>query len=359
MKWYKISLGLITLLVVILIACSKNGKGGDDGGSRDVFKQSMLINYADTLIRPAYVQLRVNLTTLENAAATFLASPNVTNQDNMRHAFLNAYRGFESVSALYFGPAASLQFNNSLNTFPAAIPKIEQGIQTGVYDFTQFIVSDSIQGFPALDYLFFSPNAVASFNNASATNRKKYVNDIFARMKSLVNEVIAQWDNSFRNHFVASLQTNVGSSIGSLVNQFAFEMDAMKGPRIGWPFGKQSNGIVFADKCEAYFSGISKELAISNLNALRYYFTGGSGNGIADYLVLLGKQQLAQDVVTQFGVAIAALEAINGTLSSAFTSVPVSVENAYREVQKLLTLIKTDVASATAVQITYMDNDGD
>jgi predicted lipoprotein len=35
------------------------------------------------------------------------------------------------------------------------------------------------------------------------------------------------------------------------------------------------------------------------------------------------------------------------------------VEDAYKEIQKLLTLLKTDVSSALGVQISFMDNDGD
>jgi predicted lipoprotein len=178
-------------------------------------------------------------------------------------------------------------------------------------------------------------------------------------MKQLVANTMTQWNGTYRNNFENSLKTDVGSSIGSLVNQFAYEMDALKGPRIGWPFGKQSNGIVFADKCEAYYSGLTRELAIANLTNLKKYFTGGTGSGIDDYLILLGKQQLNTDVLAQFDVAIGALQAIPDPMSAAFSGNPTAVESAYREVQKLLTFIKTDVASATAVQIAYMDNDGD
>lgn len=355
----------LKLLAVLLVgfsvfyACSKSGNGGGDGGDKDAFKKNMLINYADTLILPAYTELQTKLASLEQSAGNFLASPSGTTQTALKPAFKNAYVAFEGISALYFGPGAALQLNNSLNTFPTSIPKIEAGVQSGVYDFTLLIASDSIQGFPALDYLLFSANAVQDFNGATAVNRKKYVTDIIARMKQLVTNTIAQWNNGFRENFINSLQTNVGSSIGSMVNQFAFEMDALKGPRIGWPFGKQSNGIVFADKCEGYFSGVSKDLAIANLTSLKRYFTGGTGTGIDNYLVLLNKQQLNQDVLTQFDIALAALQAIPDPMSAAFTGSAAVVENAYKEVQKLLTLIKTDVASATAVQITYMDNDGD
>lgn len=355
---------IVTLFAIagsLLWACSKDNKGGgnNNGITTDAFKKNMLINYADTLIIPAYNDLQSKLAILEASADNFLATPSLATQTALKTSFKNAYLSFEGISALYFGPGAALQVNNSLNTFPTSVTKIESNITSGVYDFKLLVVADSIQGFPALDYLFFNNDAVQKFNGPTAVNRKKYVKDIFARIKQLITATQTQWQTSYRDNFVNNLQTNVGSPIGSLINQFAFEMDALKGPRVGWPFGKQSNGIVFADKCEGYFSGFTKDLAVANLTALKKYYTGGSGNGIDNYLVLLKKDQLNQDVLAQFDLAIAALQAIPDPMSAAFTANTALVEAAYRQIQKLLTLIKTDVASATAVQITYMDNDGD
>ncbi len=357
MKKYRLVIAVV-FAGLFLYACNKD-KGGGATSSNDTFKKNMLINYADTLIIPAYSDMLSRLELLDMSSDSFQANPSLATQAALKEAFKNAYISFEGISALYFGPAAAQQLNNSLNIFPAGTSKIEAGIQSGSYDFTLLVASDTIQGFPALDYLFFSADAIQKFNDVDAASRKTYVKAIITRMKLIVSNTVAQWNNGYRDNFVNSLKTNIGSSIGNLVNQFAFEMDALKGPRIGYPLGKQSNGIIFADKCEAYFSGITKDVAIANLTSLKKYYTGGNGKGIDDYLNLLGKPQLNIDVLTQFDVALGALQAIPDPMSSAFSGSTATVEAAYREVQKLLTLIKTDVASATAVQITYMDNDGD
>ncbi len=346
------------LLGVLLYACNKDKKNNGTPVSNDQLKKTMLVNYADTLIIPAYTDLQAKLATLETSANSFLDAPSSATQAALKQEFRNAYLSFQGISVFYFGPASALLLNNALNTFPAGISRIESSIESGSYDLT-LSTADSIQGFAALDYLLFSSNTVARFSDSAPANRKKYVRDVISRMKQLVANTLTQWNGAYRTSFVNSLKTDVGSSIGSLVNQFAYEMDALKGPRIGWPFGKQSNGIVFADKCEAYYSGLTRELAIANLTNLKKYFTGGTGTGIDDYLILLGKQQLNTDVLAQFDVAIGALQGIPDPMSAAFSGNPAAVESAYREVQKLLTLIKTDVASATAVQIAYMDNDGD
>ncbi len=361
MKLSRITLTVAVILTgVVFYACTEsNGPTDPAPSGSDAFKTGMLTNYAGNLIIPAYADLSTKLTTLETQVNGFLDNPSAATLDATKPAYKAAYLSYQATSAAYFGPSSALLLNNYINTFPPATGPIEKAIASGSYKLDLPVVSDSIQGFPALDYLLFAPNAVSQFTGASAPARKKYVRDVMARMKTLVASTATQWNGPYRTSFETSLKTDVGSSTAFLINQFAYELDAMKGPRIGWPFGKRSNGIVFADKCEGYYSGLTKELAVANLTNLKNYYVGGSGNGIADYLVLLKKEALASQITAQFDIAIAALNAIPQPMSESFSKNPAQVEEAYRQVQKLLTLIKTDVASATSVQITYMDNDGD
>ncbi len=351
---------LLSLTCLAFYSCTTPNDGPDTPAtSNDVFKTTMLTNYADRIIIPAYTELNKNLVALEMQLNGFLDKPSSATLEAARPAYKAAYLSYEATPAAYFGPASALLYNNYLNTFPTGPATIEKAIAAGGYKFELPVVNDSIQGFPALDYLLFAPNAVEKFSGAQATARKKYVRDVLARMKSLTTNALGQWNGAYKASFVNSLKTDVGSSTAFLVNQFAYEMDRMKGPRIGWPFGKLSNGIVFADKSEGYYSGLTQELAVANLKSLKNYFAGAEGDGIADYLVLLKKDALAQQVLTQFDVAIKAIEAIPQPMVASFAKNPTQVEEAYRQVQRLLTLMKTDVASATSVQITYQDNDGD
>jgi predicted lipoprotein len=319
----------------------------------------MLTNYADNLIIPAYSSMQQKLQALETSLNTFLTNPTEANQQLLKPVFKDAYLQVQRMSVYQLGPAENVLLNNFLNTFPADVSTIENNIGTGTYN---FLINSSVdeQGFPALDYLLFEENALQQFNESGATNRKKYINDILARIKSLVSTVHTEWNGNYRSQFIANTRTDVGSPIGFLVNQFAYEMDQLKGPRIGWPYGKQSGGLVFADKSEAYYSGISLPLAVENLTSLKNAYTGGSSNkGISDYLIALNKQQLNTDVLNQFDVTLNKLKAIPEPLSMAFTTHKDVVDAAYKEIQTLLTLLKTDVASATGVRITYQDSDGD
>jgi len=350
---------LVTIAAsTLFFACKKSeSSGSEPTGGFD--KTGMLTNYADNMIIPGYTSLQQQLLAMETAANSFMDNPGTASQQALGIAFKDAYLGFEKASVCQFAPAETVLLNNFLNTFPSDTAAIEASIQSGGYTLTTQSSMDR-QSFPALDYLLFSQHAIQDFSNGNNAARKQYVHDVITRMNTLVTAVLSDWQNNYRAKFVTNTKSDVGSPIGYLINQFAYEMDQLKGPRIGWPFGKQSGGIVFADKCEAYYSGISRSLAIANLTSLKNYYTGvNSGKGMSDYVIALGKQQLNTDILNQFDITLGKLNAIPDPLSASFTNNAGAVNDAYKEIQLLLTLLKTDLASATGVRITYQDSDGD
>jgi predicted lipoprotein len=359
----KIAAAAITVLATatFIIACSKGGGGGtpDPVNPTGFDKTAMLTNYADNIIIPAYTTLQTQSAALETAVNTFLATPTAANQSALKIVFKDTYLKFEDVSVDQFGPAESALLSNFLNTFPTDSAVVEGNITRGTYDLAAN-TSINQQGFPALDYLLFNPHAVADFTGAAAANRKKYAQDLVAALKTKVTGVLNGWKNTYRATFIANTRSDSGSPIAFLINQFAFEMDQLKGPRIGWPFGKQSGGTQFPNNTEGFNSGISVALATENLTALKGMYNGaGSGKGMSDYLIWLNKQQLNTDVMAQFDKALNSLRAVPDPYTTSMTTRKTEIEAAYREIQVLLTLIKTDVASATGVRITYQDTDGD
>lgn len=369
-------LGFLAVLAITTgFFCSKSGDGGDNGNDNGFDKAGMLTNYADQLIIPAYKSLQDKVNSFQALANTFLDTRNAVNQQALLEAYKQLHLQYSRVEAYNLGPAgiAALEVylnynggldynfasNGELVGFSIDSTTIENNISSGNYDLTLYTRNTFYaQGFAAISYLFFGPDAIGKFSNNTAA-RVKYAKDVVSRMKSLVDKVNTGW-TAFRTDFISNTKTDVGSPIGNMINNMAYGMDVLKGPRIGWPFGKQSNGIAFPTKVEAYFAGYSSALAQESVRNMKKVFTGnGSGKGFSDYLRSLNKEDLASQVTAQFDLVIAKLEALPDPLSTTITAQPAKVEEAYKEIQKLLTLIKTDVASATGVQITFMDNDGD
>ena len=376
-KCFFIAVGFLISGVVMFISCSKSSSGPDKE-TGDFDKTAMLTYYADSIIIPGYTTLQQKINALQTAIDAFTTAPSSSTQLSVKMAYEGAHTQYVRMEPFNFGPAGTalldvyvnftggLDYNfntaGELTGFSIDSVTIENNIASGTYNLTTYSRNSFYsQGFPALNYLLFGPNAIAKFNTNTA-NRVKYVKDIVARLKTLFDKVASDWI-TYHPGFIVNTQTNIGSPIGNMINQLAYEMDILKGPRIGWPLGKQSNGIQFPGKCEAYFAGFSIALAIENLNALKNIYTAnGSGKGFSDYLVALGKTSLNSDVLAQFDLTLTKLQAVVDPLSVrlAGSGADIALINAaYIEIQKLLTLIKTDVASATAVQITFMDNDGD
>lgn len=356
---------MLLVLLLTTFSCGKSSSPVDEAVNNGFDKTAMLTNYADQLLIPAYADLQQKLLLLVPAINTFLAAPDVSRQQDLLPSFKAAYLAFERTSFSQFGPAETLLYTNFMNTLPATtndnsdLQKIENNISSGSYNLSLNSTVNQ-QGFPALDYLLFAPDAIQKLTAAGSANRIKYVGDILNRMQELNSSVWNTWKNTYRTQFIANTKSDAGSPIGYLVNQFAYEMDQLKGPRIGWPYGKQSGGIVFANKCEGYYSGISLALAIENLSSLKLLYTGGSaGNGLSAYVVALNKKDLNQAILSYFDQSINKLQAIPGPLSAALVNHKTEVDAAYKEIQTLLTALKTDMASALSVRITYVDNDGD
>ncbi|WP_207514313.1 imelysin family protein [Longitalea luteola] len=366
---------LAVLALTTGVFCNKSADGEGDGNDKGFDKTGMLTNYADQLIIPAYALLQEKVNNFQALANTFLETRNTANQQGLLEGYKQLHLQYTRVEAYNLGPAvvAGLEVylnynggidynfatNGELVGFSIDSTTIENNISSGNYDLTQYVRNSFYaQGFAAINYLFFGPNAIQKFNS-NTVSRVKYAKDVVNRIKTLVDKINIDW-TAYRTEFVSNTKTNVGSPIGNMINGMAYDLDVLKGPRIGWPFGKQSNGIAFPAKVEAFFAGNAAALAQESMRNLKKIFTAnGSGKGFADYLKSLNREDLANQLTAQFDLVITKLEALPDPLSTTITAQPAKVEEAYKEIQKLLTLIKTDLASATGVQITFMDNDGD
>ncbi|MBX9852372.1 MAG: hypothetical protein K2X86_11525 [Cytophagaceae bacterium] len=152
-----------------------------------------------------------------------------------------------------------------------------------------------------------------------------------------------------------------------LVNQFNQDMELTKNFRIGIPLGKQSGGVTYPEKVEAYYSGISVELAELHIQAIENLYLGrssaGNGIGFDDYLDQMeagyNGGSLNAAIKNQFTATLSKFALLTDPLSADIVNNPAVVDAAYLELQKTIVLTKTDMASALSILITYVDNDGD
>ncbi len=354
------------------VLASWNGCKKDDmevpDDKNDFDKSAMLNNIGANIIIPAYEDLKVKVDSLHIEAESFVANPDIARLTTTQERLKKAWLSWQSCSMFEFGPAADVVLRSSINTFPADTEQIHSNLSAGSYDLEAASNTDA-KGFPCLDYLL---NGLAADNagivaiyqsGQDSANLRSYLIDVTENMQTKVDDVLSDWQGGYLTTFKNNIGSDIGSSIGLLVNQFNFDYEILKNARIGIPLGKKTLGTPLPEKVESYYGQYSSELAQLHLKNLKSLYEGDRGLGFDDYLNSLdakhGGDLLTNITKAQLSLAIEKLDLLGNPLSNEVTQNSGAVDDAYTEIQKGLVYLKTDMPSAMGVLITYQDNDGD
>lgn len=361
----------IVLISLTFFQCKDKKKNEPAEDPAEAFdKQGMLTNLADAVILPAYTSFSISLDSLNTSYNDFKLDNSVQKLQILKQKFITAYLKYQRCDLFELGPAETESIRANFNIFPTDTTQIKSNILAGSYDLSAISNLDA-KGFPALEYLFFGANQTETLiaQTFTLTNKKQYATDLLNEMRTKLNNVLNAWNGSYRSTFINSLSTDIGSSIGNLINQLNFHLDYLKNAKLGIPLGKRSLGVPYPDKCESYYNGnYSVRYTLETFELIeRAYsgksFSGSNGLGFDDYLEHLKTPSLNgtlnNAINAQFATARAKLQAIADPLSTQITAAPATVDAAYAELVKLLVLLKTDLPSALGVVITYQDGDGD
>lgn len=360
--------GIVAVFLMFIGACETKRPNKQ---TDNFDKKSLLTNIGTNLIVPGYDSLVLETDSLVARASVFIASADANALTQLRAQVLKSWERFELVSAFEMGPADADILRASVNTFPCDTAQIMSKIKAGDYDLSAAADIDA-KGFPALDFLLFeigndTKNTLHRFNTASyAANAKQYLQKVITEIASRCSKIKNAWKTTGDNYlktFSENTSSSVGGSLGMLVNQFCFDIEILKNAAIGIPAGKKSLGLMYPEKCEAYYSAHSLTLAKLHLKQLEQIYTGGNGTGFDDYLHHLqskyGQEMLYDVIAKKFTSARDKLNAVPETLAQSVNTHTTEVDAVYNELQQLVVLLKVDMTSALGVQITYQDNDGD
>jgi len=364
--------GLCAIALLFNYSCQKSSPTTKSNGP-----DSVLINIGNNIIMPSYNNLAASVNSLDSAITVFKSNPDNNGLANVQLRFKNAYLAWMTVSEYNgFGPASVHQpVLSGLNLFPATTAKIDTNIRKADFNVNTLGNAD-VKGFPALDYLLFGggTNALVNYTtDANAVNRKQYLAAVSADIKTEVNDVVKAWSptgGNYLNTFVTGTGNSVSSSLGLLINSMDHDFEILKNDCLGIPLGKQPPGAplqILPKEVEAYYSGISVQLAVTQMKAVQAIYLGtnaiGPSLGLDNYVTKANAQYnggpLSTTIKTDFAQTIAGLQAIPDPLSATIQNNPAPADAVYSQCQKLVVLLKTDMPSSLGVLITYGDNDGD
>ena len=375
----KRNLGIAVIAGGFLWACGGSGSSPNpepNDGIKD--RKAVLTHLADEIILPSYANFKPKLDAMITKSQAFSAKPDATTLGELRQAWVDAYTEWQKVELFDVGPSNKAAIRNYYNIYPASVTGINEYIADPS---TNLEVASSYdkQGFPALDYLLngvgtTDAQVVAYYTTAvEGPKRLAYIKRITDHMNALITKVISDWNSSYRTDFTTKTGLDIGSPMGELVNGYVLHYERyIRSGKFGIPSGAMLNGVVSADKVEAFYKkDISKILAQTAHQAAIDFFNGKSvksgqeGPSFKTYLNALGAKDsstgmsLAEIINKQFETVNQKLSVLKPNLYEEVKTNNTGMVQVYTEMQKAVRMLKVDMTSAMSIVITYTDNDGD
>ena len=338
-------------------------------------RSAMLVNWADNIIVPSYVAFSAELDAMNTAFAAFKADTSESNLIAFRQSWLSAYTFWQQVSMFEIGPAETVGLRLNINIFPADTDRIDVFAASGDFDFSLSSNRD-VKGFPALDYLINGlgendTEIIAKYNSDDQESLLTYTEAVLVDMTTLANGVLSDWQQEYRDIFVASDGSSATASVDRFVNDYIFYYEKfLRAGKMGIPLGVFS-GSTLPGNVEAFYAAeVSNKLFLTGLQAVQDFFNGkhfGSsttGESLASYLDALNTLKDGEDlnaiINSQFDSARAGVTDLNSFREEIENNdPPTQMLLAYDEVQKGVPLLKVDMVSAMSISIDFVDADGD
>ena len=363
----------IYILSILFIASCSSDNGSDSGSDTSNYdKEAMLTSWADNIIVPAFEDYQQKVNTLNNDVTTFNGEVNLTNLNNLRSSWLEAYKAYQHVGIFDIGKATELKLTDKTNTYPTDTENILANINGTDYNLeTQ--AQYASQGFPALDYLLYGitendEDILDLYLNESGYSN--YLTAITTQLKTTADAIVIDWNNTYRETFINNSNVVTGS-VNQMANNYIenFEKD-VRAPKLGIPAGVFSNGVFYPEKVEAYYKNdISKTLLIEATKASQDFFNGvtfgttTSGPGLKEFLDAVDAtsdgEKLSTIINNQYATIFTEIDKLDDSFSDQISSNNSAMLTTYEALQQNVVYIKLDMISALSLTIDYVDGDGD
>lgn len=379
MKIFKVHKRILPVLAMLVCAC---GNDGNEPSTEDNDKdrEVILTNWVDNIVIPSYAGFKTKLDVMTVKSEAFTASPSQASLSEFRSAWVNAYVEWQKVDLFEFGPADRNAMRNFFNIYPTDVAGIASNIDDPSVNL-ELPVSYARQGFPALDYLIngtgADDTAILAYytTDTDASKRHAYITKLVTRMNTLLDNVITDWNGTYRSTFISKTGLDIGSSTGLVVNAYVLYYERfVRSGKIGIPSGAAvaGGGTIQPTTVEAYYKkDISLTLAKTAHLAAGNFFNGKSavsgeeGPSFKSYLDALEAKDAATNTLLsalindQFAAIDVELNKLPENLSQEVETNNATMLGTFNAMQKIVRMLKVDMTSAMSVTITYTDNDGD
>lgn len=356
----KINLILIALL---LFTCDSKT---DNTTEPSTFQVKALLNeLTNQQILPAVLEFKNQANTLNLKVENYLTSTNEANLASLQNQWQQTALAYANIYAFNIGSVRDQFMHQALYNWPT-LPNALENVMINNTEITEELVSSlspQIKTLSALEYLLFN-NDVTTVNTQFFTSqkRKNYLKYTALEFKAQAERLNGIWTTpeNYANTFINNNAEGIQGSFNKLYNGLYNLIDTAKIKKVGKPAGLENSTNTNPELLQAYFSKLSLNILMENINSVENTYFNPNGLGIDDYVFSITNNSILNNSVqNKLNDIKTAINAIPVPLYNAISTHPTEVEALYNEIEALEILFSVDVRSILSIIITTTDNDGD
>lgn len=328
-----------------------------------VSKQAALDSVARTVLLPAYADLSARAADLWRAAESLRTAPALTSLRQTQQAWRATLLAWRRTQSFAHGPVDSLGVYARIQFWPSRRQSIDRVLKANrPFDdrYLQELGANAV-GLSALEVLLFDVREtdaarVKAFSGPSGDRRRRYLAALTGELTKQTRHVEQAWRGA--GGYAAGFGAGGQQNLNLLVNDILGAIEAGAQGRLQTVIDKRHQQQFAFDLVEGGLSGTSQDGLLALLTGVQASFTGQAGLGLDDYLKQINPGT-ARRVEAQFQLSIAAVRAIGMPLERGIEAREVLVRQAHEACRQLEVLVKSEVASALGVTLTFRSTDGD
>jgi predicted lipoprotein len=332
-------------------------------GSRPALsKRAVLDSIATRVLLPAYADLAARGDELSGAVDALVAAPAPAMLARARTAWSAALIAWRRTQGFAHGPVNDLNLSGRIQFWPSRRSSVDGVLRSdrAIDDRLVRELGANAVGLSALEVLLFDDRKddglqLAALSAPAGDRRRQYLRTLAHELARETRRLSDAWKG---DGYAARFDAGGQDSVNLLVNDLLAAIEIGAQYRLRIVIDSHRAHALRPDLVEGALSGTSQRGVLALVDGSRAAFTGGEGPGLDDYLAQVAPA-IARRVADQFARATAAIQAIDRPLEIAIGGQAGAVERAQAECRALEILLKTEVAAALGVTLTFKATDGD
>jgi putative iron-regulated protein len=337
---------LLIAISILLGSCSKNNTE-----PTAIDYKNVLNNLGNDVILSTYAELDAKTQSLVTALTNLEKTPTAANLEMARQSWRDARVPWEQSEGFLFGPVDQQGIDPAIDSWPVNQPDLDAVLASPNTLTKAYIdgLDGTLKGFHTIEYLVFGVNGNKQFNSFNA-RQFEYLRACAQSLAGATQQLYYAWKPDQKNFITNVINAGVTgntvypsqkAALEEVINGLVTIADEVANGKINDPLSQQNINLE-----ESRFSSNSKNDFANNIRSIKNAYVGIYKNtlGVGISNIIVSKNAtLDTKVKQQLEDAIKAIEAIEGTFTTAIFNAKPSVLNAQIKVRTLQQTLESEV----------------